>query len=309
MKGNSILVTDYYSLWPELYQLKVAKTPQVIEVMKDAFSRHGIPTELVSDNGSQYKSYKFKQFAKSWDFKHTTSSPRYPRSNGFAESSVKTMKAMVKKCLASNNDIKQALLTIRNTPLSCGKSPAELLMGRQLNDNMPRLPAQMNSNESGTRPIMAERYKQKEYHDQKVSANRDDFQRGQRVAIQDHVTKEWSIKGRIVQEVAPRSYTIQVSEGGNVLRRNRSQIRKLHSTTSTSRYTARPEEDSDEYASDSDTIPYDEEGELQSGSEEEYWSESDESWSVSEEEDDEEPIRSSRGRVIRSRRPVDYEDY
>jgi hypothetical protein len=302
-----IVVTDYYSLWPELYQLNVAKTPQVIEVMKEAFSRHGIPTELVSDNGSQYKSYLFKQFAKSWDFEHTTSSPRYPRSNGLAESSVKTMKAMVKKCLASNRDIKQALLTIRNTPLSCGKSPAELLLGRQLNDNMPRLPAQMNSKEPEKRDMMAERYKQKTYHDQKVSADLTNFQPGQRVAIQDHVTKEWSIKGRIVKEVAPRSYSIQVSDGGNVLRRNRSQIRKLHSTTS-STHTTHDEERSYDYTSDSDTIPYDEE-EHWSESEEEQWAQSEEelwNWSESEEE---EPVRSSRGRVIRSRRPVDYEDY
>ena len=70
-----IVITDYYSLWPEVYELKEAKSRQVIQVMKDVFSRHGIPTEVISDNGSQYKSREFKNFSIKWDFKHTTSSP------------------------------------------------------------------------------------------------------------------------------------------------------------------------------------------------------------------------------------------
>ena len=70
-----IIITDYYSSWPEVYQLKQANSAQVISVMKDTFARHGIPTELVSDNGSQYKSHQFKKFSKEWDFQHETSSP------------------------------------------------------------------------------------------------------------------------------------------------------------------------------------------------------------------------------------------
>ena len=79
-----IIITDYYSLWPEVYKLRKAKSVDVIETMKDTFSRHGIPDEVVSDNGSQYKSYLFRKFVKEWGFKHTTSSPYYPRSNGLS---------------------------------------------------------------------------------------------------------------------------------------------------------------------------------------------------------------------------------
>ena len=48
-----IVVTDYYSQWPEVYELKEIKSKQIIAVMKDAFARHGIPNQLVSDNGPQ----------------------------------------------------------------------------------------------------------------------------------------------------------------------------------------------------------------------------------------------------------------
>ena len=92
-----IIITDYYSLWPELYQLKRTKTQDVIEVMKDVFARHGIPDEVYSDNGPQYKAKSFKDFSKEWGFIHTTSSPRYPQSNGLAEASVKILKRMINK--------------------------------------------------------------------------------------------------------------------------------------------------------------------------------------------------------------------
>ena len=163
-----IVITDYYSSYPEVFKLNKTGSVQVIEVLKDAFSRHGIPTEVVSDNGSQYTSRAFKQFAKEWEFDHTRSSPRYPRSNGLAESSVKTVKTMLKKCIATNSDIKKGLLAIRNTPLSCGASPAELLMNRQLSDNIPRLPTKTNTSKPKTRNLMAEREKQKQHYDNKI---------------------------------------------------------------------------------------------------------------------------------------------
>ena len=141
-KQHFIVLTDYYSLYPELYELKKTGCTQVLAVLKDAFARHGIPSEIVSDNGSQFTARPFKKFSREWDFLHTTSSPRYPRSNGLAESSVKTIKTMIKKCIDTNSDIQKGLLAIRNTPLACGASPAELLMNRQLSDNIPRLPAE-----------------------------------------------------------------------------------------------------------------------------------------------------------------------
>ena len=135
-----IIITDYYSLWPELYQLKRTKTHDVIEVMKDVFARHGIPDEVYSDNDPQYKAKSFKDFSKEWGFIHTTSSPQYPQSNGLAEALVKILKQMINKCINSGQDIKASLLAIRNTPLKCGSSPAQLLLGRPLREHLPALP-------------------------------------------------------------------------------------------------------------------------------------------------------------------------
>ena len=72
--------------------------------MKPLFARHGIPDVIISDNGPQYSSQEFQQFAKDYEFKHMTSSPYYPQGNGEAERAVK-------KLLRDTSDHNLALLT------------------------------------------------------------------------------------------------------------------------------------------------------------------------------------------------------
>ena len=67
-------------------------TTAVVKYMKSIFARHGIPQEIVSDNGPQYSSREFAQFAKQYGFVHNTSSPKYPQSNGETERGVRTIK-------------------------------------------------------------------------------------------------------------------------------------------------------------------------------------------------------------------------
>ena len=55
-----------------------------------------MPETVVSDNGPQYASHEFAEFAQQYNFKHVTSSPHHPRSNGQAERTVKTVKFLLK---------------------------------------------------------------------------------------------------------------------------------------------------------------------------------------------------------------------
>ena len=85
----------------------------------------------MSDNGPQYAC---AEFAKSYVFCHTTTSPHYPQANGEAERAVQTATDMTKEA----RDPYKALLNYRNTPLEeVDLSPAQLMMGRRLKSTLP----------------------------------------------------------------------------------------------------------------------------------------------------------------------------
>lgn len=131
-----LLVVDYLSRYPEVIKLSSTTSRSIITALKSVFSRHGVPETLLSDNGPQYASQEFAEFAAAYDFQHTTSSPHYPQSNGLAERTVKT----VKKLLREADDPYMASLAYRATPLPwCDVSPAELLFGRRVRSSLPLL--------------------------------------------------------------------------------------------------------------------------------------------------------------------------
>ena len=143
LKGLSyIVIADYFSCYLEVIQLRTTTTPSVVSALKSLFSRHDIPETVMSDNGPQFISLEFAEFATRYHFKHITSSPLYLTSNGQAERSVKT----VKHLLRNAEDPFLALLAYQATPMPwCGKSPAELLMGRSLRSTVPQTNNQLVS--------------------------------------------------------------------------------------------------------------------------------------------------------------------
>ena len=121
-----IIVVDYYSRYFETMLLRSEKSIDTINALKSIFARHGIPETLVSDNGSQYISQEFKEFQEKYGFQAIKSSPKHPQGNSVAERAIKTIKGILEK------DPYLGLLSYRSTPLSFGRSPAELLMNRKL---------------------------------------------------------------------------------------------------------------------------------------------------------------------------------
>jgi transposase InsO family protein len=135
LKGsNYLLVVDYYSRYPEVHKLNSTTADATTHTPKSTLPRPGIPETVTSDNGPQFSSQSFADYARRYDFQHTTTSPLYAQSNGQAERTVQT----VKRLLEDSTDPYLALLTYRSTPFPwCMRSPAELLMGRRLRANIP----------------------------------------------------------------------------------------------------------------------------------------------------------------------------
>ena len=93
-----LLLVDYCSRFPVLCKLGSTTSKVLVQEMKAVFAELGVPNVIVSDDGPQYTSAKFKDFTKQWKIEHRVSSPRNPLSNGLAEHCVQTMKAsLIKK--------------------------------------------------------------------------------------------------------------------------------------------------------------------------------------------------------------------
>ena len=95
--SHYVLVVDYFSRYPEVTKLTSTLSSNVTNTLKVAFSRHGMPEIVRSDNGPQYCSLEFAKFASYYGFKHLASNPLYLQSNGQAERMLKTIKSLLKQ--------------------------------------------------------------------------------------------------------------------------------------------------------------------------------------------------------------------
>lgn len=147
--GRSYLsVYDALSNFPEVEELRDTSATTVIDKLGAIFARYGVPYEVCTDNGPQFRSRDFCRFASRYDFRHVTSSPEFPRSNGLAEKGVQVAKRILKKTKEAR-DFWLGLLSYRSTPLEDGRSPGELLQGRRLRSTLPDFSNQQRTPKCG----------------------------------------------------------------------------------------------------------------------------------------------------------------
>lgn len=227
-KGQTILIVeDYYSNYIEIANMSTISAKCLINALKPIFSRHGIPVELMSDNGPPYNSNEFKDFLCLWGIQHKTSSPYLARSNGLVESGVKIVKQILTKCNESGTDPYLALLQYRTTPRGNIPSPSQLLMSRSLRTQMPITIKHL-------KPTITDYHK---YHKNKrQNMNKQQYYYNKKARklpklhINEHIwykkkpEQRW-LSGKIIKQCKePRSFIIE-SEG-NTYRRNRQHILK-----------------------------------------------------------------------------------
>ena len=228
-----LITADYYTKFPLVDKLpKPATSETVVSILKDHCSIMGIPDVIRSDNGPHYSSQIFTKFTSEWGIKHITSSPRYPRSNGFIERQVGLVKSVMKKAKEAREDVQLALLRLRTTPISCRlPSPAEMLFQRRVRDTLPSKIRNSDPLQEDIRQELTSRQiEQKDYHDKSVK-ELPPLIPGQRALYQDLQSGRWAPATVVTRAPEPRSYVIR-TDNGQTMRRNRVQLRgRILSTT------------------------------------------------------------------------------
>lgn len=187
-------------------------------------ARHGIPHILRSDNGPQFSSQQFKQFATDWEFTHITSSPHFPQSNGAAEIGVKIIKTIFEK---NPEDPLLGLLHYRTTPNKLGFAPSQIAMSRLLNTNIPTISSALKPKvqniEHLREQLLKRRENAKENYDKRHKAKElPELETGKRVFLPNE-----QIHGTVTgKREEPRSYNI-LTEKGREIRKNRKAIIEL----------------------------------------------------------------------------------
>ncbi|XP_048613220.1 uncharacterized protein LOC125587118 [Brassica napus] len=95
-----LVLTDYFTKWVEAEAYASITDKEVQNfVWKNIICRHGLPYEIITDNGSQFISHHFKGFCHRWRIRLNMSTLRNPQSNGQAESTNKKIIDGLKKRL------------------------------------------------------------------------------------------------------------------------------------------------------------------------------------------------------------------
>ncbi|XP_055714912.1 uncharacterized protein K02A2.6-like [Phlebotomus papatasi] len=124
-----LIVVDSFSKWPEVAVVSDITSGTTIRELRKVFATHGLPEQLVTDQGRQFVSWEFQQFCKNNGIVHKMGAAYHPATNGQAERYVRTIKeklAILKD--ADRDDLEQKLSSIllnyRRTPHSAtGISP------------------------------------------------------------------------------------------------------------------------------------------------------------------------------------------
>ncbi|KAG7584809.1 Ribonuclease H domain [Arabidopsis thaliana x Arabidopsis arenosa] len=133
-----LVLTDYFSKWIEAEAYASIKDSAVNTfIWKNIICRHGVPYEIVTDNGPQFISHEFEAFCSEWEIKVSYSTPRYPQGNGQAEAANKTILSNLKKRLSHlkggwYDELQPVLWAYRTTPRRpTGETPFSLVYGTE----------------------------------------------------------------------------------------------------------------------------------------------------------------------------------
>ena len=223
-------MVDYFSNFWEIDRLHNATAATVILKLKNHFARYGCPDILISDNGTQFTSGEFTEFAESWNFEHRTSSPYNSKGNRKVESAVKMAKKILRKSKDAGSDPFMGILDYRNTPTQgMDTSPSQRLMNRRTRTLLPTTKALLKPSvvqaDKVKRQTAKRQSKQAEYFHRKArdlpTLDVEDVVRMKPFRLGQKTWAKAIVKSRLDEHL----YLIETPDG-STYRRNRCHLKK-----------------------------------------------------------------------------------
>ena len=123
------------SRWPEVYSLNNTEAESIVNALVEFISRNGIPSKILTDQGTQFTSGIMAQTCQALGITHIKTVPYRPQGNGIIERFHGTLKPLLAKAASQGIDwptfLPLALSAIRAIPCrSTGYSPAEIVFGK-----------------------------------------------------------------------------------------------------------------------------------------------------------------------------------
>ncbi|KAI3366502.1 hypothetical protein L3Q82_000474 [Scortum barcoo] len=131
-------VVTVHTRYPEAFPLRDITAKQIAYPPLQLFSRVGIPSEILTDQGTNFLSDILRQVYRLLGIKSIRTTPYHPQTDGLVERYNRTLKSMLKKFISTNAKdwdkwLPYLLFAYREVPqASTGFSPFELLYGRQV---------------------------------------------------------------------------------------------------------------------------------------------------------------------------------
>ena len=160
-RGHAYILTimDFATRYMEAVPLRRVDAGTTCNALLEVFARFGLPSEILSDNGSNFVAGVTEKLLKMLNVKHIKCSPFHPESNGMLERSHQVLKKTLDKLGATKSNwddfLPQTLMALRTAPhAALGISPFHLLFGRDARTPVSALRQNMEELEPAPKNIV-----------------------------------------------------------------------------------------------------------------------------------------------------------
>ncbi|XP_028393568.1 uncharacterized protein K02A2.6-like [Dendronephthya gigantea] len=232
-----LVVIDRYSRFPEVEVVHSTRASAVIPKLDKIFATHGIPDEIISDNGPPFNGSDYKRYLDTLGITPKFSTPLWPQGNAQAERFMQCLRKVLQTAKLQSRpwrqELSRFLLQYRTTPhSSTGVPPSELLFNRKVRGTLPVLYKKIVVNRHNE---ARERERKRQEYNEAYINNRRNTKKSN-ITVGDHVLVKQPKQNKLTSQFNTTPYQVVYrkktvikarSKDGHVIERNISHFKKI----------------------------------------------------------------------------------